>query len=194
MQTFRTLDAVAVPIAGIDIDTDQILPARFMHKKRENYGRYFFHDLRFDGDGTPRDDFILNKPAFRTAKIVVGDRNFGCGSSREQAVHALADFGIRCVIAPSFGDIFQTNCLKNGVLPVVLRDPVVREIREALEAQPGGHLTVDLESETVTDLAGSVHSFSTDPFARSCLLEGLDEIDYSLTLLHRIRAFEASKS
>ena len=192
MEVFTRITAVAAPIDGADIDTDQILPARFMHKRRVDYGQYCFHDLRFDTAGRLRPEFVLNRAAFRQPAILVGDRNFGCGSSREQAVHTLADFGVRSVIAVSFGDIFQTNCLKNGLLPVTLPEKAVRELRASLMASAGLLLTVDLESEQVIEDDGTVHPFSADPFGRACLLAGLDEIDYTLTLLDRVNDFEAA--
>ncbi|HEV7259290.1 MAG TPA: 3-isopropylmalate dehydratase small subunit [Bosea sp. (in: a-proteobacteria)] len=192
MERFTRLSGVAVPIEGADIDTDQILPARFMHKRRVEYGQYCFHDQRLDTTGRPRPDFVLNRPGFRQPAILVGDRNFGCGSSREQAVHTLVDFGIRSIIAVSFGDIFRTNCLKNGLLPVTQPEEIVRGLRAGLTASPGLHLTIDLESEQVIEADGTAHVFSADPFGRSCLLAGLDEIDYTLTLLDRVSAFEAA--
>ncbi|WP_051310791.1 3-isopropylmalate dehydratase small subunit [Bradyrhizobium sp. Cp5.3] len=185
--------AVAAPIEGSDIDTDQILPARFMHKRRLDYGQYCSHDQRFYSTGKPRTEFVLNRPGFRKAAILVADRNFGCGSSREQAVHTLADFGIRSVIAVSFGDIFQTNCLKNGLLPVTLPAEAVRSLRASLAASPGLPLTVDLETEQVIESDGTAYAFSVDPFGRTCLLAGLDEIDYTLTLLDRVSDFESEQ-
>ncbi|MCP3469065.1 3-isopropylmalate dehydratase small subunit [Bradyrhizobium sp. CCGUVB1N3] len=193
MEPLTRITAVAAPIEGADIDTDQILPARFMHKRRIDYGQYCFHDQRFDPSGRPRAEFVLNWPGFRQPAILVGDRNFGCGSSREQAVHTLADFGIRSVIAVSFGDIFQTNCLKNGLLPVALPEEAVRALRASLAASPGRPLTVDLEAELVIEADGTVHPFSVDPFGRACLLAGLDEIDYTLTLLDRVSDFEIER-
>lgn len=193
MEAFTRITAVAAPIVGADVDTDQILPARFMHKRRVDYGQYCFHDLRFDTVGRPRPEFVLNRPGFRRPAVLVGDRNFGCGSSREQAVHTLADFGIRSVIAVSFGDIFQTNCLKNGLLPVTLPEHAVRALRASLMASPGLLLTVDLEIEQVVEHDGTTHAFSADPFGRACLLAGLDEIDYTLTLLDHVSVFEAAK-
>lgn len=194
MERFTRLTGVAAPIEGADIDTDQILPARFMHKRRVDYGQYCFHDQRLDTTGRARSDFVLNRPGFRQPAILVGDRNFGCGSSREQAVHTLVDFGIRSIVAVSFGDIFQTNCLKNGLLPVTLPEEAVQALRASLSASPGLHLTVDLESEQVVEADGAAHPFSADPFGRSCLLAGLDEIDYTLTLLDRVSAFEAARA
>ena len=190
MERFTSLTGVAAPIEGADIDTDQILPARFMHKRRVNYGQYCFHDQRLDTRGGPQQDFVLNRRSFRQPAILVGDRNFGCGSSREQAVHTLVDFGIRSIVAVSFGDIFQTNCLKNGLLPVILPEEIVQALRASLTASPGLLLTVDLEKEHVVEADGTAHAFSADPFGRTCLLAGLDEIDYTLTLLDRVGAFE----
>ncbi|MFE1599686.1 3-isopropylmalate dehydratase small subunit [Methylobacterium sp. ID0610] len=192
MEPFTRLDAVAVPMTGADIDTDQILPARFMHKPRVDYGRYCFHDVRFAPDGTPRPGFVLNRLDHPAPRIIVADRNFGCGSSREQAVYTLADFGIRCIVAPSFGDIFQTNCLKNGVLPVVLPEAETAAIRALLEDASAPRLVVDLVAEVLTDPSGCRHAFVTDPFARECLLKGLDEIDYTLTLIEHVRTYEAA--
>lgn len=193
MERFSRITAVAAPIEGADIDTDQILPARFMHKRRVDYGQYCFHDLRFDPEGRPRPDFVLNRPGLQEPAILVCDRNFGCGSSREQAVHTLVDFGVRSIVAVSFGDIFQTNCLKNGLLPVALPETVVQALRMKLAASPGLLLTIDLASEHLVEPNGTVHAFSADPFGRSCLLAGLDEIDYTLTLLDRVGAFEAAR-
>ena len=193
MERFTRVTGVAVPIEGADVDTDQILPARFMHKRRVDYGQYCFHDLRLDTTGRPRPDFVLNRPGFRQPAILVGDRNFGCGSSREQAVHTLVDFGVRSIIAVSFGDIFQTNCLKNGLLPVTLPEEIVRALRESLMVSPGQFLTVDLDTEQVVEADGTFHGFSADPFGRSCLIAGLDEVDYTLTLLDRVSAFEAAR-
>ncbi|SFJ19212.1 3-isopropylmalate dehydratase small subunit [Bradyrhizobium sp. cf659] len=194
MERFTRITAVAAPIEGADIDTDQILPARFMHKRRIDYGQYCFHDQRFDTTGRPRPDFVLNRLGFRQPSILVADRNFGCGSSREQAVHTLVDFGIRSIIAVSFGDIFQTNCLKNGLLPVALPVEVVRALRSNLAASPGVLLTIDLEAEQVIAPDSTAHAFSADSFGRSCLLAGLDEIDYTLTLLDRVSDFEVTRA
>ncbi|RVD20542.1 3-isopropylmalate dehydratase small subunit, partial [Mesorhizobium sp. M4A.F.Ca.ET.020.02.1.1] len=144
------------------------------------------------GDQLP--DFVLNRAGFSNSTILVADRNFGCGSSREQAVHTLVDFGIRSIVAVSFGDIFQANCLKNGLLPVTLPAEVVRAIRHGLDASPGTQLTIDLENEQVVDPDGLVYPFSVDPFGRSCLLAGLDEIDYTLSLLDRVNDFERTET
>jgi 3-isopropylmalate/(R)-2-methylmalate dehydratase small subunit len=191
MEPFRRLDAIAVPLARANVDTDQIIPARFLRKPRDaRYADYLFHDLRFDEGGAKRADFVLNAPAFEGARILVAERNFGCGSSRENAVYVLWDFGIRCVIAPSFGDIFFNNCLKNGLLPVVLPAPAVAALRAEIVAHPGVHVGVDLDHQKVTSPSGAVHGFEVDPFRRQCLLEGVDEIAFTLGHAEDIAAFE----
>lgn len=191
MEAFQRLDAVALPIARSNVDTDQIVPARYLQKPRsDDFGAYLFRDLRFAKDGSENPDFILNRPAYRPARIVVAQHNFGCGSSREHAVWALYDYGVRAVIAPSFGDIFFSNSLKNGLLPIVLPDQTVAALLQATQSKPGAHIVVDLEAQTVTAPDGSVHAFQVDPFSRHCLLEGMDEIDYTLTLAGRIADFE----
>jgi 3-isopropylmalate/(R)-2-methylmalate dehydratase small subunit len=191
MEPFKPLDAVAAPLAVPNIDTDQIIPARFLWRKRgDGWGHLLFHDLRFDGDGAPQSEFVLNRPECREARIVVADRNFGCGSSREHAVWALYDYGIRAVIAPSFGDIFFNNSLQNGLLPVVLPASATEAFIAWLERQPGTHIAVDLEAQRVTGPDGSLHHFEIDPFRKQCLLDGLDEMAFTLSLNDAIDAFE----
>jgi 3-isopropylmalate/(R)-2-methylmalate dehydratase small subunit len=190
MEVFRRLDAAAMPIDRPNVDTDQITPARFLHKPRsDNHGNYLFHDVRQRADGTPDPAFPLNQEAFAEARIIVADRNFACGSSRENAVWALHDHGFRAAIAPSFGDIFFSNSLKNGLLPVVLPQPVVTDLLAALQEQPGAHVQVDLEEQTVTTPDGAVHRFEVDPFSRHCLLNGIDELAYTQELAPQIDAF-----
>ncbi|HVE49627.1 MAG TPA: 3-isopropylmalate dehydratase small subunit [Casimicrobiaceae bacterium] len=192
MEPFKHLDAIAVPIARSNVDTDQIIPARYLQKPRaDDFGAYLFRDLRFGADGTEIDSFVLNQPPYRSARIVVAERNFGCGSSREQAVWALHDYGIRAAIAPSFGDIFATNAAKNGLLPIVLPDATVTSTIDALQRKPGARIAVDLASQIVVTPDGVRHRFDVDPFVKHCLLEGLDEISYTLTLLDRIEKFES---
>jgi 3-isopropylmalate/(R)-2-methylmalate dehydratase small subunit len=194
VERFATLDAVAVPIARPNVDTDQIVPARYLQKPRsDDFGAYLFRDLRYRADGSEHPDFVLNRAPYRRARIVVAERNFGCGSSREHAVWALYDYGVRAVIAPALGDIFASNALKNGLLPIVLADTVVADLLGRIAAAPGMHLTVDLAAQEVRTPSGAVHPFDVDPFARHCLLEGLDEIDYTLTLLPQIEAYEARR-
>jgi 3-isopropylmalate/(R)-2-methylmalate dehydratase small subunit len=190
MEVFRRLDAAAMPIDRPNVDTDQITPARFLHKPRsDNHGNYLFHDVRRRADGTPDPAFPLNQEAFAEARIIVADRNFACGSSRENAVWALRDHGFRAAIAPSFGDIFFSNSLKNGLLPVVLPQRVVTDLLAALQEQPGAHVQVDLEEQTVTAPDGAVHRFEVDPFSRHCLLNGIDELAYTQELAPQIDAF-----
>ncbi len=192
MDAFTILTAVAAPIDRDNIDTDQLIPPRFLLKRRTDpaYPTYLFRDQRFDETGHPRPDFVLNQPAYRDARIVVANENFGGGSSREAAAIALQTYGIRCVIAVSFGDIFYNNCFKNGLLPVRLAAPIAADLRAQLHAAPGTTLTVDLRDQCVIDSRGARHPFETDSFSRHCLLEGLSSID--LTLQHRaeIEAFE----
>jgi 3-isopropylmalate/(R)-2-methylmalate dehydratase small subunit len=191
MERFQRLDAVAVPFAAPDIDTDQIIPARFMQKLRsDGFGQYLFHDLRRNGDGTKRSGFILDEPAYRGARIAVAERNFGCGSSREQAVYALYDHGMRAIIAPSFGDIFFTNCFQNGILPVVLPAALVSALLEQLRRQPAAHVIVDLAAQIVIGPDGTRSGFAVDPFRKRLLLGGIDELDLTLGHGDRIAEFE----
>src|SRR5215831_15808849 len=181
MQPFTPVDAAAVPIAMANVDTDQIIPARFLWRKRaDGWGQLLFHDLRFRDDGTPRPEFVLNRPAYQGAAVLVAQRNFGCGSSREHAVWALADWGVRTVIAPSFGDIFRNNCYQNGLLPIVLAEPEVARLIAALAASPGARLKVDLERQTLTGPGTQELVFEIDPFRKQCLLAGTDEIGFTL--------------
>jgi 3-isopropylmalate/(R)-2-methylmalate dehydratase small subunit len=190
MQAFKNLDAVAAPIARPNVDTDQIVPARFLRKPRSGgFGNYLFHDVRLDKDGRER-DFVLNKPPYRDAKILVAERNFGCGSSREAAVYALWDYGIRAVVAPSFGDIFFGNSLVNGLLLIVLPPADVAALIGALEANPGAHMGVDLSAQTVTGADGKTYRFDIDAYRKRCLIEGLDELAFTLSQRDAIAAFE----
>ena len=191
MTPFVTLEAVALPIAQPNFDTDQIIPARFLSRSRDlGLGECLFRDLRFAADGTERPDFVLNQEPFRAAGIVVGERNFGCGSSRENAVWALHDYGFRATIAPSFGDIFKNNSIKNGMLPVVLSADIVAGLIAQLQADPGARVAIDLPAQTVTLPDGSSHGFDIDPFAKHCLLNGVDELAFTLSQLDEIVAFE----
>ncbi|MBI2468948.1 MAG: 3-isopropylmalate dehydratase small subunit [Candidatus Rokubacteria bacterium] len=192
MEPFRRLTAVAAPIDLPNVDTDRIIPARFLRKPRSpEYARFLFHDLRFGPDGSPRSDFVLNQPAYRAAKILVTAENFGCGSSREMAVWALDAYGIRAVVAPSLGDIFRENCFKNGLLPVLLPADAVAALRGRLSERPGAMVTVDLEARTVTAPGGATYPFEIDPFRREMLLTGQDEIAVTLGYEARIAEFEA---
>ena len=191
MEKFAVLDAVAVPIARANVDTDQIVPSRYLQKPRSNnFGNYLFRDLRVAADGVLIPDFVLNDAAYAEAHIVVAERNFGCGSSREHAVWALYDYGIRAVIAPSFGDIFASNAMKNGLLPIVLPDAPVRVMIRELLAAPGTRMRVDLVEQWVIGPDGARHSFDIDPFAKHCLVEGIDELGFTLSQMPQIEAFE----
>ena len=192
MQAFTRLTGVAVPIDLPNIDTDRVIPARFLRKPQGSagYDRYLFHDVRFDADGSEKAEFVLNQAPYRPATIVVAAENFGCGSSREAAVWALMAYGIRVVIAPSLGDIFHQNCGKNGVLAVILPAAVVAELRRQLHARPGAVLTVDLEAQTVTAPDGAVHCFDIDPFRKQMLLSGQDDIGLTLGYESQIAAYE----
>ena len=193
MQAFTRLTGVAVPIDLPNIDTDRVIPARFLRKPQGSVGyeRYLFHDVRFDADGAERPEFVLNQAPYRPATIVVAAENFGCGSSREAAVWALMAYGIRVVIAPSLGDIFHQNCLKNGLLPVILPADVVADLRRQLHARPGATIAADLEAQTLTAPDGTAHPFQVEPFARQMLLTGQDEITLTLGHEAQIREYEA---
>jgi 3-isopropylmalate/(R)-2-methylmalate dehydratase small subunit len=194
-EPFVSLTAIAAPLEMSNVDTDQILPARYLRRPRdERYPTYAFHDIRFTPDGAKRDDFVLNRAPFDRAGILVAQRNFGVGSSREAAVYALLAIGVRCVVAESFGDIFFSNALKNGLLPVRLPEAVCAGLRAALAARPGAEITVDLASEILTAPDGATHRFTIPAFNRDCLLRGLDEIGLTLTLLPEIEAFEAARA
>jgi 3-isopropylmalate/(R)-2-methylmalate dehydratase small subunit len=192
MQAFTRLTGVAAPIDLANVDTDRVIPARFLRKPQGSpgYERYLLHDVRFAADDSERPEFVLNQAAYRGATILVAAENFGCGSSREAAVWALMAYGVRCVIAPSLGDIFHQNCLKNGLLPVVLAADVVAGLRGQLHARPGVTLTADLQTQTVTAPNGAVHRFEVDAFARQMLLTGQDEIALTLGYESQIREFE----
>jgi len=191
MKPFEPLDSVAVPMLRANLDTDQILPARYLQKPRaDDFGAYLFRDLRLRKDGSPDPQFILNQAPYRGARIMVGRQNFACGSSREHAVWALHDYGFRAVIAPSFGDIFSSNALKNGLLPIVLPADVVDSLLETIVARPGTRVKIDLAAQTVVVSNGTAHPFAIDPFAKHCLIHGLDELDYTLSQMQQIVAFE----
>ncbi len=191
MKPFETLDSVAVPIQQVNLDTDQILPARYLQKPRsDDFGQYLFRDLRLRKDGSEEPRFVLNRPPYRHGRIMVGRSNFGCGSSREHAVWALYDYGFRAVIAPSFGDIFFSNALKNGLLPIKLPVEVVDTLLGQVAAEQGARIKVDLAAQTVVAPDGAVHGFAIDPFAKHCLINGLDELDYTLSQMQHIVEFE----
>ncbi|MEC8202125.1 MAG: 3-isopropylmalate dehydratase small subunit [Pseudomonadota bacterium] len=192
MEPFTSFKAIAVPIDIPNCDTDQIIPVRFVRMAQDDpdYPKFFLHDLRFNEDGSEK-DFIFNTPPFNEAKILVTDVNWGCGSSRENAVYTMAANGIRSVIAPSIADIHYNNCKKNGVVPVVLDEAVCNEMRQQLHAAPGTEISVDLESQSVTGPDGATHSFDIDPFDKHRLLKGLDDISLTLEYEEDIKKFEA---
>jgi 3-isopropylmalate/(R)-2-methylmalate dehydratase small subunit len=190
MKAFTKVTAIAAPIDEPNVDTNQLCPTRFNKVPRgPKHAQILFHDRRFDAEGREK-DFILNREPCRRAQIIVADRNWGCGSSRESAVYALYEFGIRSVIASSFGDIHASNCTKNGLLPVVLPQEDVVAIRRQLHAQPGAMVTVDLPTQTVTDPAGKVYHFDIHPVRKKCLLEGLDDISRTQQYAERFEIFE----
>lgn len=192
MQPFTTLTAVAAPLDAADIDTNQLSPTQFSKLPRgPRYAQVLFHEHRFHANGAEK-DHILNRPPYRSAGILVADRNFGCGSSREHAVWALYEFGIRSVIAPSFGDIFITNCYKNGLLPVALGDAEAAALRRALHDVPGSSIAIDLQAQTVADGAGHLYRFEIPAVRRKCLLEGLDDIARTEQYLAQFEAYEAA--
>ncbi|MBI2320927.1 MAG: 3-isopropylmalate dehydratase small subunit [Chloroflexi bacterium] len=191
MQAFVRHSGGVVPLDGVNVDTDQIIPKQFLKRiERTGYGQFLFYDWRLNEDGTPKPEFELNRPGYEQATILVAGRNFGCGSSREHAPWALLDHGFRVVIAPSFADIFYSNCLQNGLLPIVLPEETVRTILDRAKAQPGYQLTVDLEKQEVADAQGLRVSFEIDAFRRYCLLNGLDDIGLTLQQEGAIRGYE----
>ncbi|MBM3344107.1 MAG: 3-isopropylmalate dehydratase small subunit [Betaproteobacteria bacterium] len=191
MHAFTTLSAVAAPIDEPNVDTNQLCPTRFNKVPRgPAYARILFHDQRFNADGSEK-EHILNAEPFNRAQIIVADRNWGSGSSRESAVYALYEFGIRCVIAPSFADIHSNNCYKNGLLPVVLSESECEAIRKQLRESPGATIQVDLAAQTVIDAKGQTHRFEIHPVRKKCLLEGLDDIARTLQYREAFGAFEA---
>ena len=193
MDRFTTLASVAAPIDRANVDTDQIAPIRFLRRARaEGYQDVLFHDLRFSAPGAERPEFVLNRPEYRNAKILVADRNFGGGSSREQAVWALSDYGIRCVIAVSFGDIFYNNSVKHGLLLVKLEAEVAAALRAQLNANPGASVAIDLEAQSVTAPDGKTIRFDIEPGRKKQLLLGLDEVQLTLQHDREIVAFDAA--
>ncbi len=193
MEPFRKLTATAVPLDLANVNTDQIFPARFIRKPRAvGYAQFTFHDVRRGDDGALRPDFPLNEERYRGARIIVGGTNFGCGSSREGAVYTLIDSDIQALVAPSFGDIFAANCLKNGVLTVTLADDEVADLRDQLRRAERPVLAIDLEAGTIVRPDGATLTFSADPFQKHCLLNGLNEIDLSLEFAAEMGAFESA--
>jgi len=192
MQPFTPTTAIAAPLDEANIDTNQLCPTRFNKVPRgPRYRDILFHDLRFNADGSEK-DFLLNREPYRNAGIIVAGRNFGCGSARESAVYGLYEFGIRCVVASSFGDIFTNNCYRNGLLPVVLPETVTAALRHQLAAAPGATITVDLVEQKLTGPDGKAYPFEMSPVRRKCLLEGLDDIGRTRQYGRQVEEFEAA--
>lgn len=190
MEAFRQLRSIAIPLGVPNVDTDRIKPARFGLPSGVDYGQFMLHDLRFDEAGNPRADSVFHRPAYSGARILVADTNFGCGSSRESAVWCLRDYGFRCVVAPSFGDIFTGNCFKQGLLPVVLPAGAVAALRRELEESPGAEVEVDLAAQELRTPSGAAHRFDVDPFRKHCLYEGIDELTLTARHEQAIAGFE----
>ena len=191
MEKFTRLSGVAAPLPMVNVDTDMVIPKNYLKvTERSGLGKHLFAEMRFNADGSERPDFVLNRPAWRRAEILIAFENFGCGSSREHAPWALRDFGIRCVIAPSFADIFFNNCFKNGILPIALPQEDVDKLMDDAERGANAVVTIDLENQVITGPdGGSVH-FEVDPFRKHCLLNGLDDIGLTMEKNDKIDSFE----
>ena len=195
MQKFDQLTGVAAPLNILNIDTDMIIPKQFLKTiKRSGLGVNLFDEMRYDDNGDEIPDFVLNKPAYRSSEIIVAGDNFGCGSSREHAPWAIKDFGIRCVIAPAFADIFYNNCFKNGILPITLPQDQVDVLMKDAEKGANVRMEVDLVAQQITTSDGEVFSFEVDEFKKRCLLEGLDDIGQTFQKVAAIDSFEAKAS
>ncbi len=193
MQPFTVLTGIVAPLEALNADTDQIIPKQFLKRiERTGYGQYLFFDWRFNNDGSPNPDFEMNAARYKGASILLTKDNFGCGSSREHAPWALDDYGIRCILAPSYADIFFNNCFNNGMLPIVLPAETVEQLFKEVRATEGYKLTVDLASQKIVKPDGTAIPFEVDPFKKECLLNGWDQI--GLTLLHeeKITAYETA--
>jgi 3-isopropylmalate/(R)-2-methylmalate dehydratase small subunit len=193
VEPFKTFASVAVPIDIANCDTDQIIPARFLRRASDDpdYHSFLFHDLRFAADGS-RKDFVFDRPAYRGARILVADHNWGCGSSRENAVTALTANGIRAVIAPSFGDIHYANCIRNAVLPIRLPAADCEALRRQLRDSPGAEIAIDLAAQSLTGPDQKTHAFAIDPFDKHRLLEGLDDVGLTAAFAEQVDRFEAA--
>ena len=193
MQPFTTHTGLVAAMDRANVDTDQIIPKQFLKRiERTGWGEYLFFDWRLDVEGDPRPDFELNNPAFEDAKVLIAGRNFGCGSSREHAPWALQGYGFEVLVAPSFGDIFVSNCVKVGLVPITLPAEQVRRLIELVDAEHGSEVTVDLEARTITGLGDETVAFSFDEFARYRLLNGVDEIGLTLEHSDAISAYESA--
>jgi 3-isopropylmalate/(R)-2-methylmalate dehydratase small subunit len=195
MQAFTTLTGLVAPLDRVNVDTDQIIPKQFLKRiERTGFGQFLFYDWRFRADGTPDAAFVLNQPRYADASVLIAGKNFGCGSSREHAPWALADYGFRGIIAPYFADIFASNAGKNGVLLVRLPETRIAELIRKAQSTDGYRLTIDLEKCEVRAESGFAASFDVDPFRRHCLLEGLDDIGLTLQHEAEIAAYEARRA
>lgn len=195
MEKFDKITGIAAPLPMMNVDTDMIIPKQFLKTiARTGLGVNLFDEMRYDDDKNERPDFVLNKPAYRKAEILVAGENFGCGSSREHAPWALLDFGIRVVIAPSFADIFYNNCFKNGILPIVLPQEDVDKLMDDASRGANATVTVDLENQTISGPDGGTIGFDVDPFRKHCLINGLDDIGLTLEKAAAIDTFEAEAS
>lgn len=195
MEPFTKVKGVVATLDRVNVDTDQIIPKQFLKRiERTGYGQFLFYDWRRNEDGSPNPQFELNQPRFKEASILLTRDNFGCGSSREHAPWALLGHGFRSIVAPSFADIFYNNCLKNGMLPVELSEEQVEELFQRVQATPGYQLTVDLQSQTVSDDSGLEYPFEIDPYRRNCLLQGLDDIALTLQHQDKIQEYEAANN
>jgi 3-isopropylmalate/(R)-2-methylmalate dehydratase small subunit len=193
MDKFTSLTGVAAPLPMINVDTDKIIPKQFLKTiKRTGLGKNLFDEMRYTPDGKEKPEFVLNRPAYRKASILVAGANFGCGSSREHAPWALLDFGIRCVIAPSFADIFYNNCFKNGILPIKLPQEEIDKLLDDASRGANATITVDLENQEIRGPDGGMIHFDIDPFLKRCLMEGLDDIGLTLEKAEHIENFETS--
>ena len=196
MQPFTVLTAVAAPLEIAKIDTGMILPGRYMRRHRRpghDYGEAFLYDLRFDDKGQPRADFPTNQPAYRDAKILVTDQDFGCGSSREGAAFAVMDFGLQALVGVSFGEIFQGNCIQNGIVAVTLPEATIHDLWRQLREKPGAEITIDLPNQTVIAPDGKLHGFDISPLRKDRLVRGIDDIDVTLEYRDAIEAFERGR-
>ncbi len=195
MEKFTTLEGIAAPLDMINVDTDMIVPKQFLKTiKRSGLGANVFDEMRFRPDGSEIEDFVLNLPDYRQSQILVAGDNFGCGSSREHAPWALLDFGFRCVIAPSFADIFFNNCFKNGILPIALPQAEVDKLMSDAKQGNGTVMTINLEAQTITRPNGETNSIYVAPFRKTCLIEALDDIGLTLKKREKIDAFEAERN
>ncbi|MGA7676402.1 MAG: 3-isopropylmalate dehydratase small subunit [Rhizomicrobium sp.] len=193
MEPFKHLSGVAAPLPMINVDTDMIIPKQFLKTiKRTGLGKALFHEMRTKPDGSDNPDFVLNKPAYKNAQILIAGANFGCGSSREHAPWALLDFGIRCVIAPSFADIFYNNCFKNGILPITLGQADIDKLLDDAARGANAIVSVDLEKQEIRGPDGGRIKFDIDPFRKQCLLNGWDDIGLTLHNESKISAFETA--